>query len=356
MKICFTVDSMGSGGAERVVSILANNFVKRGHAVYIVMVSSEKDYSFYDLCGVELICLMKNYKKKTRGFKRINLLKTTLKKISPDVVIAFLPHVSIYTFFALRHTGIKMICSERNDPSKLSLRYRMFLKYIFKRVSGNVFQTEDAKKWYSKNISNNFEIIFNPINSDIKYLDIRERSNKIVSVGRLVPQKNFHLLIDAFSLFSHKHSDLEYELRIYGNGPLLNDLQQYAKTKGVSEKVVFLGNSKTWLEDDADAKMFILSSNFEGMPNSLMEALATGIPCISTDCPVGGPRELINDKSNGLLIPVGDVNGMSDAMEKIDNIAFGYKLSSSNKFMVSKYSEDIITDKWISFVERVIKD
>lgn len=355
MKICFTVDSMASGGAERVVSILANNLAKRGHDVYILMISSLEEISFYDLDSVKLICLMKNCKKKIRTFKRIKLLKASIEEIMPDVVISFLPHVTIYTYFALRRTSIKLICSERNDPSKLDFKYKILLKYIFRRCSGNVFQTEDAKKWYGKNISKNCIRIPNPINPDISYQKHSKRSNTIITVGRLVPQKNIYLLIDSFSLFCNNDNNSKYILKIYGNGPLLDDLKEYAVAKCVSKNVMFLGNSKTWFVNDGDAKMFILASNFEGMPNALMEAMASGIPCISTDCPVGGPKELIVDGVNGLLVPVNDANKLLGAMNKISNSEFAEELSLQNKSLASKYSEKTVTDNWLEFIKQVIK-
>lgn len=355
MKICFTVDSMRSGGTERVVSVLANEFAKQGHDVSIIMVSSLQNETFFVLENVQLICLMDGFTKKVNALKRLMLLKKTLRHLKPDIVIACLPHIIAYTYFAVKNSGAKLIVSERNDPSKLSFKYKIILRYIFKHSSGNVFQTDMCRNWYGKNTAKLIDVIPNPINPKIAFKQVDNRNDVIVSVGRLVEQKNYPLLLDSFKRFVSEKQNQNYKLHIYGRGYLLDRLERYCKHIGIEANVSFMGTQEDWIGKEISSKMFILSSNFEGMPNSLLEAMASGIPCISTNCPIGGPSQLIQDGVNGLLVPVGDSNALYKAMIRLANEKLSNSISEANKFMYKEFDGALIANRWISFISKVIK-
>ncbi len=358
MNICFCVDSMGSGGAERVVANLSSFFIESHEDVSIIMTSVKEKKSFYALNEkVKLFCICEGSNKKINPIKRIKLLKKTIKHINPDVVISFLPHVNVYTAFALKGLKIPHVVSERNnpyiDPQNKLLR---FLKEsVFKRADGCVFQAKDAQKYYAGNIKGKSAVIYNPINLQWVPKDFSfEREKKVVSVGRLTAQKNFCMLIKAFKEFSNSHK--EYVLEIYGDGQEKQNLIRYAKDLGIENKVLFMGNCKTWHEQAYKASMFVLSSNYEGMPNALLEAMAIGIPSISTDCPIGGPKEIIIDGKNGFLVPVGDYKALA---EKMELIAKDEKLSKvftkeSNK-IIEKISCESIGKQWVNFLRELVQ-
>jgi glycosyltransferase involved in cell wall biosynthesis len=184
------------------------------------------------------------------------------------------------------------------------------MKYLYKKADGFVFQTEDAAKYFEGIIKCDSKIIPNPINPKfIKEPYKGEREKNIVTVGRLESQKNQKMLIEAFGKIESKYP--EYSLLIYGDGSKKEELQDLIKEKGLENKVILKGKIDD-VENVIDkAKMFVLSSDYEGMPNALMEAMALGLPCISTDCPCGGPRYLMENGKSGLLVPVGNSDAMA---------------------------------------------
>ena len=352
-KMIFTCDTMSSGGAEKVISTLANEFIKLGIEVSIIGVGDrELPKSFYKLDdGVKYITFANGSGKRVRALGRIFKLRKTIKKEKPDIVISFLPNANIYTCISLIGTGIPYIVSERNDPKtdpkgKIT---RILKKYSFTHSDGAVFQTNEAKNYYPKKVKNNSVIIPNPL--DLKYIPTHTtytREKVILAVGRLTPQKNYNLLLDAFAKF-HKEYRQDYILRIYGEGPLKDELLEYAKSLGINDSVEFMGSDTEWHKKEYRDALFVLSSDYEGMPNALLEAMALGIPCISTDCPCGGPRELIDDGYNGYLVPVGDVDELANKM--IEVVKHNqYELYEHTRDMVDYYNSTNISQMWVNYI------
>lgn len=356
MKICFCVDSMGSGGAERVVANLANHFSSvYKYEVSILIVSGRKKESFYLLNEqVSLIAICENELKRVKARQRIKRLKRIITEMKPDLVISFLPHVSIYTYLALRRSSIPHIVSERNDPTRFPKgRIAKILRNIaFKNASGVVCQTNMAKDYFSKKIQSKSVVIFNPVVDGIDYNVSDEFVKTIVATGRLEPQKNYFCLLQAYNLFHKIHPD--YNLRVYGDGSLKNKLIHYVDTNDIVG-VTFEGNSKTWIKDNKSCFAYVLSSNFEGMPNSLLEALCSGMPCISTDCRVGGPKELIQDGENGLLVKCNDPMAIYNALCKLESDTnLRTKLSLANRGLKTRFSLESICKEWNKLFERVL--
>ena len=304
MRIVLTVSAMGSGGAERVVSLLSDEFCKLGHEVTILMISTSEKKSFYSLNpNVNLVPLLSGVKKRTRFLSRVRIMRKNFLEVRPDIVISFLNHVCIYTYFALRNTTIPYILSERNDPNQYSFLYRQLLKRAFSNASGCVFQTNDAMKWYrKKRVKATDRVIYNPVNLSFipeNLTDVKRKKN-VLFVGRLVKQKNIALLLNSFKLFSMHHDD--YFLDVYGDGPEKHDFFKQAKELGIENKIIYHGIKADWHGIEYNSSLFVLTSLFEGMPNSLLEAASLNIPCLSTDCPIGGSRELSSIFDNILLV------------------------------------------------------
>ena len=187
-------------------------------------------------------------------------------------------------------------------------------------------------------------VIPNPVSADMPEPFSGERKKRVVSVARLQPQKNHKLLIDAFANFVKKFPD--YELHIFGVGELEAELRRQSERHEIASKVVFRGFSSNVKEDIWDSAMFVLSSDYEGISNSMIEALAMGVPVIATDCPVGGARSYIKNNVNGILTPVGDKDALAAAMVKVaENPMLSKKLSQNGVKIKEGYSLSRIADK-----------
>ena len=316
MNIVFALPGLGFGGAERVVSILANEFAKE-HTVKIILTSGRSDcaYSLSPEITVEPTDGSNNVFKNWKSFRKI------CKESKPDVVISFMTVTGIMSAIALAGTNIPIITSERNDPFAKSTQLSTPLKILGKLApfftAGYVFQSEGAKNYYSTKIQKKSCIILNPLN--VEKLPTRDENNidnRIVSVGRLHPQKNQKMLINAFA---RSQINQDHTLHIYGDGPLKNELEELIETLEMKNKIFLEGNSKQVHEDIKNAKLFVFTSDYEGLPNALMEAMAIGLPCISTDCSPGGAKMLINNGENGILIPCGDEDLLMKELDSICN-------------------------------------
>lgn len=353
MYICFCLESLGNGGAERVATNLSNAFCELGHKVKIILTSSND--VFYEINqNVELVFL-KQTNSKLSFFAKKKILRKEILSDRPDIVISFFYHINLLTALALRGTNIPHVVSERNDPrnTKTKTILKFLRKHIFRKSNGCVFQTSEARAFYFKQTDKHVAIIPNPISLKAEPYFGSERKNVIFTVGRLTEQKNTKLLIDAFFRIHEKMPT--FILNIYGDGPLKEELVSY--TKNASGYIFFKGVSSTWQEDERQSSLFVLSSNYEGMPNALMEAMALGLPVVSTDCPVGGPRELITDGKNGLLCKTKDVSDMENSILAIlSDPVFASQLSKSNENFANSYTDKAIAERWLAFFKEVLND
>ena len=319
MKITFFIGSLYGGGAERVTCNLASFLVQHGHEAEILTMSeTERIYELDDrVTSKTLLPLIDRKGKLWNTLIRFPRFLAYLRKHSTDVYIVMLPKTTIMLLFFKWLTKAKVIAAERVNPAAYSSLIAKTLKKYASRADAWVFQTEDAQKWYGEAIRNCKSIVIpNAINPlFIRPLYKGTRRKVIAGVGRLNRQKNFNLLIRAFAKIAIDFP--EYSLTIYGKGDMENELKELTLALDIQEKVNFPGNIQNIADEMEKNTMFVLSSDFEGMPNALMEAMALGLPCIATDCPCGGPRYLIQDSVNGLLVPVGDVDEMAEAMRKI---------------------------------------
>lgn len=359
-KIVFYTMAMTNGGSERVLSNLANYLSEKQYDIYLICnINAESYYELSDKIHYIILDKSKIKNKITRIIRKISLkrsfiLKKKLDEIKPDLIVAFLPEPSLR---CLQIKKYKTIISERCDPNieYSNIILRTIMKKMFKKADGFVFQTHDVKEYYSNIINCESRIILNPLNEKFigkKY--VGKDAKTIVNVGRLSNQKNQTLLINAFAKFNKEYSD--YVLKIYGEGPLENKLIECARQNGIENKVKFMGISNELYNEMIKDKMFILSSDYEGVPNALIEAMAVGMPCISTDCPVGGPKMLINNNENGILIDVNNKEQLFEAMKKIaSDKEFADKLSQNAMESMKEYYPDIICNEWENFIAKFLK-
>lgn len=383
----FHINSLGKGGAERVVSLLTNEFVKDG--VEVVIATEWYSDEEYDIepqvkrIHAGLSMEQENASRIAKQWFRIGNFRNVLLQEKPDVVLSFCVKANYRAMMASIGTGIPVIVSVRNDPKidYVGKTRTVMNKLFLNRAAGCVFQTEEAKEFFDEVLQKKSVIICNPVND--KYLKA-ERTipvKKIVCVGRLVAQKNQMLLVNAFEKILEKYPD--YHLYLYGDGSddeCKDELIQYVGNKEIyilkhqgegtaigkldvaadevlklKDHIHFMGLSSTLESDMADAAMFVLPSNYEGMPNALMEAMALGLPVISTDCPCGGSRYWIEPEVTGQLVPVKDVDAMAKAMEYyILNPEKAGKMGVKARERLQEATIDKVFEQWKSYIAKTL--
>lgn len=344
-KVLFVNNQLGGGGAERVLIMIANFLAScEGYNVSIFSLhTAKKKYDVDNRVHVNELAF---------GNKRtLKIIKTIREQIlaeKPDVVIAFEYHMNMKVIMAA--AGIKnlrIIISERNDPASKGGQFplRQLRNVLYRKADCLVCQTPDAKAYFPEKVQKKTVIIPNPIKNDLPQPWEGKRRKEIVNFCRLNPQKNLKLLIDAFAEFYIKHK--EFSLVIYGDGELCDSLQQYIREKGLENKIRLHPSVGDVHERIKDAYMFVSSSDFEGLSNSMLEAMAMGIPTICTDCPCGGARMVIENGVNGLLTPVGDREKLSAAMQwAADNFKSAERLGMEARKIRDKFSTDLIVGEW----------
>lgn len=288
MRIMFYTSSLGKGGAERVISILSNELIKNNSIC--IVVNTRKNISYEIKNNIKIIELDKKYIKSNllRNLNRIKITKNVIEKEKPDIIISFLPIPSYRVLSLRKKNKIPLIVSDRNNPEQeyKSFINKILMNRLYPRADGFVFQTEKQKKYFSEEIQAKSTVIHNPLKEEfLEEKAEKQKENTIISVGRLVEQKNQEMLIEAFSAIAIENK--EYVLKIFGEGPLRKKLQSKIDDLNLQERISLCGVSDNIREELEKAKMFVLSSNYEGMPNALIEAMAVGLPVICTDCPCG---------------------------------------------------------------------
>lgn len=312
-NVSFIIPHIGKGGAERVVTNLANQLCIDGYTVKIyTILSDEEKYKLLD--GVEHIHLGVNCSNKIlRMILRFSRLRKLIKNDTAETIIAFDRYYGICSSIG---TGKRVVGSERNDPYSNMPKYSLqkyFRDWLYGKVDFMVFQTQYAKEYFNEKIQEHSTIIPNPVSTDFLPQPFDgNRTKEIVTACRLTEQKNLPMMIQAFLQFDKKHPG--YKLVIYGEGNLKNKIQDMINQHNVSEKIVLAGYAENLPYKIYNAAMYVSSSNYEGISNSMLEALAMGLPTVCTDCPAGGAAMVIKDGVNGKLVPVKDVEAMAEAM------------------------------------------
>ena len=355
MKILFLAVHLKSGGAERTISYLSNYFVSKEHKVVVLSIENEVFYDFDKRVKILTLGIPSKSESVVGRFtnmvKRAVLVNRAIRKETPDVVFCMLPEVARY--LPLRYKTYSLISSERINPEAVDKKRIRFKEKVFLNSDGVIFQTKRAMNFYSKNIREKATVIHNAVGNSLVY-DLEKpivREDKISAIGRLTKQKNYPLLLRAFADFSRVYPN--YRLEIFGDGKDREVLEKLAVTLNVDKNVSFMGNCKDAIVRAADSKMYVLSSDYEGMPNALMEAMAVGLPCISTDCP-NGPAELIEHRKNGILVPVNSQNELRDAMiEFASNEGFANQCGENANKILLTHSIDSISEQYLSYIEKV---
>ncbi len=349
MKVCIVCTSLAGGGAERFTANLANMLTKRQVDVYVLTgPKTENDYELVE--DVTRICDLKCGKRLIHDILTIRRISYEQKI---DIVIGIDLTINICAALANILFSPKVIISERSAPmsAEISAISRFLRMISYPLADGYVFQTNGAKEFYSQAIQKKAVVIYNPIKDDIPYRNVKVKK-EIVAIGRLRHEKNYELLLKSFSIILRTHND--YILRIFGDGNDYEKLQQLVKRLDIEENVIFEGFSKELHNKIINSDIYVLSSLYEGMPNSLMEAMAMGVPVIATDCPAGGPAELIKNKYNGLLVKNNDLDEMTNAINfYLSNPEEKEKMGLNATRIREVASSEVIAEKWMQYMSTI---
>lgn len=351
-RICIVIAALGAGGAERVIAWLVPRLTEAGATITIVSFDNPDDPIYHDF-GTKVALLRLGIAPGSSAGSRLPVpllrliaLRRALRELSPDLAIGFLTKINTLLLAAAIGLKVRVLVSERNNPRMQPAHWawKCSLRLLYGRARAIICQTRASTDCVPRRCQSRIRVIPNPVaESAPRSLPARERY-KIAGVGRLERQKGFDVLIKAFALISAAHSS--WDLDIWGQGPELEALQELAAALGVAERVTFRGLSSRpggWI-DEAD--LFVLASRFEGFPNVLGEAMAAGLPVISTNCDYG-PAELINEDSCGLLVPPDDPQAMAASLVRLlQDPQLRWKLGAAARNVTSRFSSNAIAEMW----------
>lgn len=351
MKIMFAIDRIsGFGGAQRVIVNLANQTVADGNEASILLTGNHGD-SVYELADKVRVLYSGT---STSKLSKMCQLRKIIVDEKPDVIVSFLTMVNVLMLVISFGTKIPVIISERNDPDYCSDKEKSLTKLTYRFARAAVVQTDSIKSKIEKYYKKRVYVIPNPVVVGENTKSTYEVTHSIAAVGRLNRQKNYYLMLDAMKEFHETHDD--YVLHIYGDGELKEELIAYSRKIGIENSVVFHGNDPDVKNEIINADFYVMSSDFEGMPNALAEAMALGLPVISTDCDGGGAVYLIEDKVNGRLVEKRNAEMLSQAMcEYADNPHEAQLLGEKAKEIRNRLSISAVNDLWYGAIRDVIR-
>ena len=348
-RYTFFIGTLSQGGGERVVSILSKKMAEKGLSVNILLYYDRP--IFYELDPRVTVTTVEKETGSKSVVKNIFWIRKYFEK-SSDIVISFLAPFNMLALVSHYRLKSKIIVADRNDPRYIPANkvIRKVRDWLYRFANGVVIQTTHNQEYFGDTVKKKSIIIYNPIDlGDKAGVALRtQKEEKIVSVGRLMPQKNQLMLIDAFSRVHQKHP--EYKLVIYGEGSFRDNLERRIEELNLNNCVFLPGSSTSVFDEIASARLFVLSSDYEGMPNALIEAMCLGLPCISTR--VSGATDLIQNGENGILLDVDDKEGLYLAMDSfIEDSSLREKCSTAAVELNKKLDVTYIMGMWLKYLE-----
>ncbi len=359
MKILFINTDISYGGGCKMIVDIANALSKDHIVDFLTFRNDNISQPLDEKINHIHDPLFKHKFKPIEIIGQIIKLHAFLKNGKYDVAIAFLHPSNYMITLASKGTKTKVLLSERADPYSRRKNGGLFVhcvEYILHLADGYVFQSDGAKELYPKKCQKKGVVIVNSIPDDLKGAQyIGERKKTIVHVARMeLIQKRQDIMLKAFKIFLESHP--EYILEFYGDGPDEEKVKRMTFELGIDDKVIFMGAQKNVLGQIADAGMFVLTSDYEGVPNALLEAEAIGLPCISTDCSPGGARMIIENDHNGFIVPRGDYMQLAEKMTELaGNNEKASAFSKNAVNVIDKFNPLSVYPQWKNIVEKVAK-
>ncbi len=374
MRITLVIFSLSHGGAERVMSTLANYWAAKCWNVTMLTFDNGELPPFYELKSEihhRSLGIAKDSPNLLIGIwlnlKRIWLLRGAIRNSKPDAVISFMDTTNIVTLLATRGLKVPVIVSERIDPAMHSIGriWERLRRWTYPFADRVVVQSKGALAYFSSKQQSRACILPNPVSLPMKpeqksdklsigQFPAKDARRSLVGMGRLTRQKGFDLLLQAFARLKDSHP--EWTLTILGEGELRAELESLCNSLGLSDLVDFPGVVKNPYKILQQADIFVMSSRFEGFPNALCEAMACGLPVISTDCP-SGPREIIRDGIDGILVPNENVDALAAGMNRLMSDEQERKrLSARATEVLERFSLENVMEMWEEVLNQVFQE
>ena len=364
LKIVFHLNCLEQGGAERVVTNLSAQFAEEGYEVIVATEwQAENEFTLHENVRRVHVGLSEADESKSRiakYFIRIRNLRAMLKQEKPDLLIAFAHKANYRSLMATLGTRFPVLISVRTDPVGHydSLSDKILIPWLFPRAAGCVFQTEGQRDFFPEYLQKKSRIILNPVNP--KYIgraSVSQRNKTISHVSRLVDFKNQPMLLRAFAKVHQQYPD--YELKLYGGDSFDGTkeiLEDIIKELSLETCVTLMGACDQLPEQIEHTAFFAFTSDWEGLPNALMEAMALGLPVIATDCPCGGPRTLIRHGDNGHLIPIKEEAALVQAMcYLIEHPDYANRMGEEARKLGNLANAHSIYLQWKDYIHEICK-
>ena len=351
MKLLFITSTLSSGGTERVISLLANELATRQH--YVEIICLNRHDVFYPINEDVNVVFAEEETGTSSIGKKMIWLRKYVKENKPDAVLPFMTDVYSVTLVSLVGLSVPVISSERYDPRASDWLYKT-IRWLFLRLTTHlVVQTNDIKSYYSKTLQKRTTVIGNPVDEKV-FQALHEpiqKQKRIISVGRLAPQKNYPMLIAAFHAIKKDFPD--YKLVIYGEGPLRGSLQSMIDKLELTDKILLKGRTDSVIGELRRSRLFCMSTNAEGMSNALIEAICVGLPVLTTN--VSGAEQLVENGKTGFVTPVGDLDSFVRALKSLlSNDQLMQEMGERNKRKGNMFKLDIIVNQWEQVIKRVV--
>ena len=366
MRITLVISTGGAGGAERAISTMANYWAARDREVTILTLSSEAG-DWYELhprvkrVGLNLLSASAHLGEALRNnLRRVRSLRRELRRARPDVVISFVDKTNVLTLLASVGLRVPVIVSERTDPRQhgIGFAWNGLRRWLYPRADAVVMQSRGLHAWACGFVrSNSVYVIPNsvkPVLNGTEYPSNQQGSgHTVIAMGRLSKEKRFDLLLRAFCQCARRHDD--WSLIILGEGEERGSLEALIGELDLKDRVSLPGRVRDPTRILQGADLFVLSSRFEGFPNALLEAMACGLAVISTDCG-SGPREIIRDGLDGLLVPANDLDALASSMDRlmIDHEE-RQRLGARAEEVIERFSIEKIMTMWDDLLTNTCK-
>ena len=349
-NIIFITNYFGHGGAATVMKTIIERLPEDKYNIKLIsFLDDDKKYKIPE--NVEYINV-DIHKKETRieKIKKILNVRKIIKQNKETIVVSFEFFINMRTILACLFLKNSIIISERNDPSKSGYKRKKLRNFLYRFCDILVCQTNDAKDYFPDYIRKKTVVIPNPVKDNLPKRFEGERIKKIVTFCRVEKQKNLPMMLDAFKEVQIKFPD--YCLEIYGDGKEKENIVMYAKKINLEKSVKFYDFIPDIHSKIINYAMFISTSDFEGISNSMLEAMAIGLPTICTDCPCGGAKMVIHDKENGILSPVNDSHTFAKKMiDTLENKELLKKISENASKVRDEFSSEKICRKWEDLIK-----